>query len=309
MKRWLERIGITLLAVVALCVIAFAAIWVMTSRCIHRKRLIAVEHVAVPTDSASIARGRHLANVVAHCTECHGANFQGQVLIDQPLTVVLASANLTSGKGGVAGDYHSDDDWVRSIRHGIRPDGRKLILMPAQQFYYLDDADLGDIIAYLKTLPPQDNVVPAPRVGPMGRILLALRRVRPFAAERIDHTGPRPPAVAPGVTPAYGAYLVRIFGCPGCHRANFAGGPIAQAPNSPPAANLTPAGDLGSWTEAQFMTALRTGRRPDRHELVGMPWPTTAHMTDAEIGALWAYLKTVPAVASGAPRTGGRRRQ
>jgi hypothetical protein len=57
-----------------------------------------------------------------------------------------------------------------------------------------------------------------------------------------------------------------------------------------PAANLTPTG-LGSWSEADFLRAMRTGRRPDGSGIdTSMPWPYFAQMTDVELRAIWEYL-------------------
>ena len=51
---------------------------------------------------------------------------------------------MTRGKGGIAGRF-TDQDWVRAIRHGVRPEGR----MPSKEYYALSDADLGALIAQL----------------------------------------------------------------------------------------------------------------------------------------------------------------
>jgi len=252
--------------------------------------------VAVPTDSAAPARGQRFVEAIGKCTECHGAGFRGKVMIDDPAMGTLAAANLTRGKGGVGADYKTDEDWIRAIRHGVRPDGRALIFMPSQEYYYLSDQDLGDLIAYLKTLAPIDNEVPSPpRVGPVARMLFLAGKFQLVPAELIDHNGPRPADVAPSTDKTYGKYLATVGGCTGCHGAHLEGGQVA--PDEPLRPNLTPAGNLGKWTEEQFKTALRTGVRPSGPQMsTAMPWPYTAKMTDDEIHALWSYLQTVPPV-------------
>ena len=71
-------------------------------------------------------------------------------------------------------------------------------------------------------------------------------------------------------------------------------------PELPPAANLTPGGAMVGWTEEDFKTALRTGRRPNGSQLNPfMPWQATAKMTDDEIRALWLHLQTLPARQTG----------
>ena len=63
--------------------------------------------------------------------------------------------------------------------------------------------------------------------------------------------------------------------------------------------NITPGGEPGSWTEAQFFTAVRAGVKPDGQALNAdlMPWPQIGKSTDDELKAIWMYMKSVPAVA------------
>ena len=93
----------------------------------------------------------------------------------------------------------------------------------------------------------------------------------------------------------YGEYLANT--CKGCHGAGFSGGPIPGIPAQPPyPANLTAdvATGLGSWQEADFVTALRTGIRPDGTLITSaMPWQTFQGLTDDELDALWLYLQSV----------------
>jgi mono/diheme cytochrome c family protein len=69
--------------------------------------------------------------------------------------------------------------------------------------------------------------------------------------------------------------------------------------------NLTPdsATGIGAWTEEQIITAVREGRRPDGSPLLPpMPWQVYSHFTDAEVGALAKYLKSIPAVVHDVPK-------
>lgn len=70
------------------------------------------------------------------------------------------------------------------------------------------------------------------------------------------------------------------------------------------AANLTPdASGLASWTPETFVQALRTGKHlgVGRPILPPMPWPGIAKMTDKDLLALFAYLKSLPPVANTVP--------
>lgn len=102
-----------------------------------------------------------------------------------------------------------------------------------------------------------------------------------------------------------GKYLVRIMDCSACHsprpgEGSLSGGALGWEVRGlgvfwPP--NLTPHPDagLGRWSEAEIITALRTGKRPDGRELSpAMPWPAYAGLTDDDARAVVAFLKSLP---------------
>jgi mono/diheme cytochrome c family protein len=71
-------------------------------------------------------------------------------------------------------------------------------------------------------------------------------------------------------------------------------------------ANLTPDKDtgLGGWTEEMFVQAMRTGRHmggKGRPILPPMPWPTLAQQSDADLKAMFAFLRSIPAVRNDVP--------
>jgi mono/diheme cytochrome c family protein len=209
--------------------------------------------------------------------------------------------NLTAGVGGV-GDSNSDQDWVRAIRHGVGHDGRGLMLMPARTFYYLSDEDLGALIAYLKSLPPVDHEMPKTDLGPAGRVMFVLRLFPPEAyapdVTVIDHNGPRPIAPEPGMTAEYGQYLASI--CTVCHGVNLNGQSVELEGARVLTPNLTPGGELGFWSEAEFTATVHTGVTPSGHRLTKyMPWKYVGQMTDEELSAVWLYLQSLPALEQG----------
>jgi hypothetical protein len=102
----------------------------------------------------------------------------------------------------------------------------------------------------------------------------------------------RPAAPEIGVTVEYGEYLTHIALCRDCHGKDLTGG-ASMGP--PPGPNLTPSGDLGAWTEQDFINTIRQGITPggeilDRDE---MPWDYYTRMTDDELRAIWLYLQTL----------------
>jgi mono/diheme cytochrome c family protein len=70
-------------------------------------------------------------------------------------------------------------------------------------------------------------------------------------------------------------------------------------------ANLTPdkATGLGEWTEQQFVDTIRTGRRQGRGReiLPPMPWPAFKNLNDADLKAIFAYLRTVKPIVNKVP--------
>jgi cytochrome c553 len=256
------------------------------------------ETLTIPTDSAAIARGKHLAVAVAKCTDCHDAGLKGKVFIEDPVFGRLVTSNLTSGRGGVARNY-TDAQLARAIRHGVRPDGTPLLFMPSNEFNHFNDEDLAAIVAYVRSLPAVDNDLPATKIGMLPRVLYVTKKLDLVPAEIIDHAK-RPAVVPVGVTREYGQYMAETGGCFGCHGPGLSGGAIPGAPPSlPKATNITPTG-IGTWTEAQFMQAMRSGTRPNGVSINPfMPWQYVGQLTDDELRALWAFLSSVPPKATG----------
>ncbi|GAB4410946.1 MAG: cytochrome c [Anaerolineae bacterium] len=291
MGRVFKWIGFILGGLVGLVALSLVVVYSITEAQLNKTYEVTVSPIAIPTDAAAIERGKHLATTVGFCTDCHGANLAGQVFDEGLLVGRLSVPNLTTGQGGV-GDTLTDTDWVRAIRHGLRADGRTLIDMPSNYYYYLSDTDLAAIIAYLKTLPPVDNELPSNMMGPLVRVFM-LQDPSLLPGQVIDHTGPRPAAPRVAVTPEYGQYLANA--CRVCHGDNLAGEPGAGAGQ-----NLTPAGNLAHWTEADFIQTLRTGVTPEDRKLDPelMPWDQVGRLSDDELKAIWLYLKSLPAVSS-----------
>ncbi len=104
-----------------------------------------------------------------------------------------------------------------------------------------------------------------------------------------------------------GEYLSKAAGCLGCHTEEkkgavaYAGGRGLKTPfGTFYGPNITPHPQtgIGQWTEADFLKALRHGKRPDgANYFPAFPYPSFTGMTDADMRDLWAYLRTLPANA------------
>jgi mono/diheme cytochrome c family protein len=306
-RRWLKALGYLVSGGVALILVAAAAVYGFSEARYRKQYDVAQRPVVIPTDSASLARGSHLVHSFGGCIECHGENLAGKVVVDDAAMGRLYAPNLTRGTGGVGG-ARSDADLVRAIRHGVGPTGHALVLMPSMDYVHFTESDLADVVAYVKSVPAVDNVQPALRVGPVARALMLAGKMPLLNAERIDHAQPTPTGLTPAVTAGYGSYIARI-GCTGCHGPRLAGGRIETGPPDwPSAANLTTAGRVKDWSDAQLANFFRTGIRPDGSPVNAvMPIRLTKNFTDDEIRALTLYLRSLPPVPTpGTQQTASR---
>jgi cytochrome c5 len=216
-------------------------------------------------------------------------------MIDSPVMGALYGPNITAG--GVTKGW-GPADWDRIVRHGIMHDGHTSV-MPAIDYARLSDRELSDVIAYARSVPSSDKVMPPPRFGPLLNLLVATGQIT-TAASVIDHAAvppQQPPPAEPNV--AFGAHIAES--CKGCHGRTFSGGPIEGGdPAWPAASNLTPTG-LADASFEDFDAALRHGktRRGERMP-PPMPWQAYAGMTDVEVQALWAFFRSLPPMETGA---------
>jgi mono/diheme cytochrome c family protein len=291
MRKGLRWITLGLGGGLGLLLVAGVGLYGWASLRLNQSYTVQPEAVVIPGDAAALERGRHWVSV--SCAACHGEDLAGTVIFDDPALGHIEAPNLTRGQGGVGGDY-GDGDWVRAVRHGVGRGGRPTLVMPADAFYYLGDEDLGAIIAYVKSVPPVDRASGGYRLTPLGHLLLAAGAFGQILdAEAIDHTGPRPVAPAPGANAVYGEYIVRVLECRTCHGPELTGGKDPN-PDAPPGPNLTQSGELGGWTEADFIAAVRTGVTPSGRLLSEyMPWKYFGRMSDDELSAVWLYLQTL----------------
>jgi mono/diheme cytochrome c family protein len=296
MKKVLKWIGIILASLIGLLVIAVVVMYAMANYRMNRTYDVQVEAIPIHNDEATLERGKYLVENVSVCLECHETDLGGKFFFNDPTIGQIYSSNLTPGTGGVGASY-TDEDWVRALRHGVGPDGKPLFVMPAQNFYYYSDEDLGAIIAYLKTFPPVERESPEPQLTFMANILFSLGALGQFPAEIIDHEASRPIAPQRGVTAAYGEYLSYAATCRDCHGPELNG---AQAgPGEPYAPNITPGGAVSGWSEEGFINTMRTGVTPTgKHLIKFMPWGSYGRMTDDDLRAIWLYLQSLPALES-----------
>lgn len=266
-----------------------------------------------------IERGEYLANHVAACMDCHStrdwSRFSGP----------LAEGDL--GKGGeyfgpemgFPGKFYSknltpahlgswtDGEIFRAITSGVDKQGKALFpVMPYSYYAKMDKADILDIIGYLRTLPPAINEIPDSEPNfPMNFIINTFPQ-KPAFTSRPDRTD----------TVAYGEYLVTMASCMECHtpvnkgaiitEKAFSGGREFELPGGTlHSANITPdeITGIGAWTESFFIEHFKMYERPENMPAVKpdeyntlMPWSMYAGMERSDLKAIYAYLKSLPAI-------------
>jgi mono/diheme cytochrome c family protein len=285
--RWVGRIA---LGILLLLIAGGLFVYIRTNHRINKKYTFSEPDLIIPTDSGSIARGRHLYQIRS-CADCHGAKLQGGVFINDALLLRLTAPNLTKGKRGIGNDLLSED-WVRILRHGVDKNGQSLWIMPSHESTVLSKEDLASLIAYCQNAAPVDSEIEKLKeIGPIGRVLMMLDRVAILPAERINHATPMAVGT-PTDEIARGKYLAAT--CQGCHMPDMkGGGPLA--PGHPSVPDISSTGAPGKWDAAQFIATLRHGRTPEgkllRNEF--MPWQNMKHLTDDELKAILSYLTSV----------------
>ena len=279
-KRLWRWLGIAVAGLVAAGLVALGIAYVVSERIRQRQWVVPTATVAVPTDAASIEEGRRLATVRGCFAGCHGQDAAGAVMFDDPLIARVVAPNLTA-----AVRKYSAAELTAIIRAGVRPDGRSTVVMPAEVYATLSDADLGRIIAFLRSLPVLDGPGPDVRLGPLGRIGLAVGQFK-MTAQQIAEVVP--PPQAEGEVASNGRYLARTI-CAQCH------GPSLRGYSTPDFTGPS-LGVVIAYPEDAFSALLKTGVAIGGRSLGVMgPWARSnlSHLTDPEIAALYSYLHTM----------------
>ena len=272
MKRILKWTAITVVSIVAVLLIA---IYAGSEFRLRQKFDITAAPIEVPTDSAAIARGRHVL-ATRGCEGCHGDGLKGKVFFDQPMLARLVAPNVVRAIKG-----YSNPDLARLLRHGVRPNGTGVAVMPSSVFYHLDDADLAGLIAYLRTLPDKgSDTLPATSLRLLARVGLVMGQ---YKLEPLDitHDAPRPPnGPDPG---ARGQYLAKST-CSECH------GQRLEGSEETPALSI-----VAGYSQSEFARLMREGVPRDGRKLALMGDVARSrfvHFSDEEVAALYTYLST-----------------
>lgn len=278
-------------------------------RLTHALAAVLVLTAATALAQGDATRGKYLA-AAAGCLGCHTEDrkdavpFAGGRALKTPFGTFYGP-NITPHPQAGIGRW-SEPDFIRAMRLGDRPDGANYFpAFPYPSFTRIGDADLRDLWAYLRTLPPSPRPSRAHELRfPFGwRFLVTLWKwffftPGPFAGDsRLSQTLNR------------GAYLVQALGhCGECHTPrNFLGAPKrdrflagGKGPADKKIPNLTPTG-LKKWSDGELKDFLTTGLTPDGDvaaEAMGeVVRNTTSQLTPMDLGALIAYLRSLAPLA------------
>jgi mono/diheme cytochrome c family protein len=275
-----------------------------------------VVEVDFPVDVAAdrVARGKRSAEML--CSACHmdsaTGSLTGKRMPDLPAQFGEAwSRNITAHPVKGIGSW-TNGEIAYLLRTGVARDGRYtppwMVKMPNAS-----DEDLRDIIAFLRS---DDPLVQARDVDNHdSRPSFLTKLLCRVAFKPFPYSSSPVEAPSPEDEVAHGRYLVnsRLL-CFGCHSADFktnddlhperSAGYLAGGNAMPDlggklvyTANLTPDAEtgLGRWTAEEFRRALKEGIRPDNRPL-RYPMVPYRPLSDAEVDAIFAYLRSVPSV-------------
>jgi mono/diheme cytochrome c family protein len=265
-----------------------------------------------------VARGRKWA--VLLCADCHFDPKTGQLTghdIQANEFGKIFSLNITQHPEKGIGKY-TDGDLIYLLRTGVAKDGRYTPPWMAK-LPHMADEDLHSIVAFLRSEDPLVKANPAEDYPSEPNMLAKVLANVAFAPLPY----PQKPIVAPAASNQveHGRYLVFNLDCWTCHSKDFkklnsmepektpdfliGGNQVANAEQQLVfTRNLTPDPEtgIGKWSEDEFVRALRHGVKPD-HTAIRFPMQAYTLLTVEEAKAIYAYLKTVPAVRHQVPPT------
>ncbi len=315
MRKWILIIAIILLVLILLPVGAFSFV------ALTKPDVGPAPALTVSATPELVERGRYLFHHGAACVACHTPWDTTKYSFPPIAGKEGAGGMMFAGESGVPGKIYASNvtpvglkDWsdgeiFRALTTGVNKRGDALFpLMPYAHYAKLATPDLHALIAYLRTLPAVDSVVPVREMKfPMNIIV----RLIPKVAE--------PPASVPKPdAPEYPAYVINAAACLHCHSPSnhgkvrpgteFSGGVNFPMPDGSTvrSSNLTPDDEtgLGKWTKEAFIARFRAGVEQAKLPVqpnqpnTPMPWSSYGGMTDGDLGAIYDHLRTLPKVAN-----------
>lgn len=276
MLKLLRWLGFGALGIVVLALLAVGVVLGMTQGDIDRRYPVTHETVVRASGPEAVARGRHLA-VVLGCAGCHQEDLRGALWFQDAFDYPIYTANLT-----LKAKTYSDEDLARVIRRGVLPNGRGVNAMPSGGYGNLSDADTGDLIAFVRSVPAGGPERPPTRMGLPSRIAMLKGDIVLEGARAAGQRGVSPMDLGPAF--AHGRYLASVV-CAECHRPDLTGGANPRRPDLR---------IVGAYGEEDFLKLMNTGKAAGNRE-VGLMSEVArerfSHLSREDQLALYGYLK------------------
>lgn len=271
-------------AVVLAC-LAWIIVNATSSYILRETHVAAPESIRAAAGPAAIAEGRRLGRLYG-CQSCHGEDLRGHAYNADPTRVRNYAPNLTR-----VAARSTDAELAQAIRQGVRPSTRQALWdMPSATFATMTDAELANVLAFVRSMPVGGGREPMDTPGLRGR--LAILRGRTGDVMRGERSAPDLIAAARAQLPAdlgpqyaQGRHIAATV-CSECHGSDLRGD--GREGGSDLAA-------VGGYDLTQFRRLLRTGVGANGRDLGEMSEVARKDLhvfTDAEIAALFAYLRS-----------------
>jgi mono/diheme cytochrome c family protein len=274
-----------------------------------------------------IERGKYLATYVVPCLDCHSkrdwTKFSGPVLsgtegmggevfdhtLFDAMPGTVFAKNITSDSATGIGAW-TDDELLRAMTQGINKNGDTLFpIMPYANLNHMVKKDLLSIIAYIRTLKPIKNTISERQL----MIPISMAYPAPALQPSVDANAAPPESDRV----KFGEYLVTMADCGTCHtpfvqgqpdfsRSLSGGNTFTLETFKVTSANITPdsATGIGTWTEDAFIAKFENNssdanvnRDPGKMNSI-MPWSLYGKMGEANLRAIYAYLRTIPPISN-----------
>lgn len=308
MRKFFRRL-LVIIVVIIILVGAFAAFISMKGVPKYQAKTVDLK---VETTPARVERGRQLSAML--CNDCHmndkTQKLTGRRMGELPQFGTVYSRNITNDPVHGIGKM-TDGQVYYLLRTGVRPDGRFLPIMAKLQ--KMSDEDLHSIIAFLRSDNQLVQADPTPDVDSkysfLAKFLTNMKLVKPMP---FHHSVPEPDTIDKVTWGEYvSLYRVECYTChsrdfttddfinPEKSKGFFGGGNKFAMPDGSTMHSLNITMDdetgIGRWTEDQFVKAVKTGIVPSGPAL-RPPMKPFVYLSDGEVRAIYAYLKTIPKI-------------
>ena len=158
MKAVLKWVGIVVGVIVGLLILGILVLYGRGQMRLNKKYVIPAQTVAIPTDARISLEGKRIFQYRG-CEACHGEELQGLVYLDNPAMGKL-SLPISLLDRAVSAHNARTRTWSAPSSMVFARTEPRYCSCHLLEFYYLSDKDLGNVLAYIRSMPPVDNTMP-----------------------------------------------------------------------------------------------------------------------------------------------------